>query len=134
MVRLHAVRRRGALVFPRLFFPHASPVTGILLAFSTYFVGFLVRPMGAAIFGHVGDRFGRKKSLLATIILMGIGTVGIGLVPSYESAGVVGPILLIILRSLQGIGVGGEWGGAILLATESGSRGGRGFGPAFRRQ
>ncbi|MFE7796386.1 MFS transporter [Nocardia sp. NPDC057440] len=121
----------AALVFPKLFFPHASPVTGILLAFSTYFVGFLVRPLGAAIFGHVGDRVGRKKSLLATIVLMGVGTVGIGLVPSYETIGVLGPVLLVFLRALQGIGVGGEWGGAILLAMESGSRTGRGFRASF---
>lgn len=121
----------AALVFPTLFFPHASPATGVLLAFSTYFVGFLARPLGAAIFGHVGDRFGRKKSLLATITLMGIGTVGIGLAPSYESVGVAGPILLVFLRCLQGIGLGGEWGGAALLAMESGSRGSRGFRASF---
>ncbi|MFC0449845.1 MFS transporter [Rhodococcus jostii] len=121
----------AALVFPKLFFPEASPVVGVLLAFSTYFVGFLARPLGAAIFGHIGDRVGRKKSLLATIILMGVGTVGIGLVPSYQEIGFWGPALLVFLRSLQGIGVGGEWGGAVLLAMESGSKGRQGFRGSF---
>ncbi|TMR29641.1 MFS transporter [Actinomadura geliboluensis] len=121
----------AALVFPKLFFPQASPVTGVLLAFSTYFIGFAARPLGAAIFGHIGDRAGRKNSLLATIVLMGIGTVGIGLVPSHESIGYWGPVLLVLLRTLQGIGVGGEWGGAVLLAMESGTRERAGFRGSF---
>lgn len=121
----------AALVFPKLFFPEASPVTGVLLAFSTYFIGFLARPLGAAIFGHIGDRAGRKNSLLATIVLMGIGTVGIGLVPSHDTIGFWGPIILVLLRTLQGIGVGGEWGGAVLLAMESGSTGRAGFRGSF---
>lgn len=121
----------AALVFPRLFFPEASPVTGVLLAFSTYFIGFLARPIGAAIFGHIGDRAGRKNSLLATIALMGIGTVGIGLVPSHESIGFWGPIILVVLRTLQGIGVGGEWGGAVLMAMESGDKKSAGFRGSF---
>lgn len=121
----------AALVFPALFFPNSSPVTGVLLAFSTYFVGFLARPLGAAIFGHLGDRVGRKKALMWTITLMGVGTVGIGLVPTYAVVGAVGPILLVALRTLQGIGVGGEWGGAVLLAMESGRKGGEGFRGSF---
>lgn len=121
----------AALVFPALFFPDASPVTGVLLAFSTYFIGFLARPVGAMIFGHLGDRVGRKAALLATIVLMGVGTVGIGLVPSYHSIGVWGPVLLVLLRTLQGIGVGGEWGGAVLLAMESGTKSRTGFRGSF---
>lgn len=121
----------AALVFPALFFPNSSPVTGVLLAFSTYFVGFLARPLGAAIFGHLGDRVGRKKALMWTIVLMGVGTVGIGLVPTYATVGALGPVLLVALRTLQGIGVGGEWGGAVLLAMESGRKGGEGFRGSF---
>lgn len=121
----------AALVFPALFFPEASPVTGVLLSFSTYFVGFLARPLGAVIFGHIGDRIGRKASLLATIILMGAGTVGIGLVPSYDSIGFWGPVLLVLLRTVQGIGVGGEWGGAVLLAMEAGTKRREGFRGSF---
>ncbi len=121
----------AALVFPTLFFPDASPVTGVLLAFTTYFVGFLARPLGAAIFGHIGDRVGRKQSLVITILLMGVGTVGIGLVPPYSSVGAIGPILLVLLRTIQGIGVGGEWGGAVLMAMESGKVGGEGFRGSF---
>lgn len=121
----------AALVFPALFFPNSSPVTGVLLAFSTYFVGFLARPLGAAIFGHLGDRRGRKTALIWTIVLMGIGTIGIGLAPTYATVGALGPIILVLLRTLQGIGVGGEWGGAVLLAMESGKRGGEGFRGSF---
>ncbi len=121
----------AALVFPTLFFPNSSPVTGVLLAFSTYFVGFLARPLGAAIFGHLGDRVGRKKALMWTIVLMGVGTVGIGLVPTHATIGALGPILLVALRTIQGIGVGGEWGGAVLLAMESGRKGGEGFRGSF---
>lgn len=108
----------AALVFPTLFFPQASPFTGVLLAFSTYFVGFLARPLGAAIFGHWGDRVGRKATLVATLLLMGISTVAIGLIPSHATIGVWGGVLLVLMRVLQGIGVGGEWGGAVLLAME----------------
>jgi metabolite-proton symporter len=117
----------AALVFPERFFPKSDPYTGTLLALSTYFVGFLARPLGAAIFGHYGDRLGRKASLIATLLLMGIATVGIGLVPDYESIGIWGAVLLTIGRLLQGIGVGGEWGGSVLLAAEWGSRQNRGF-------
>lgn len=108
----------AALVFPKLFFPQSDPFTGVLLAFSTYFVGFLARPLGAAIFGHWGDRVGRKATLVATLVLMGLSTVVIGLIPSYATIGLWGGVLLVLMRVLQGIGVGGEWGGAVLLAME----------------
>ncbi|WP_051343495.1 MFS transporter [Pseudonocardia spinosispora] len=110
----------AALVFPKLFFPGQSQFVGVLAAFGTLFVGFLARPIGAAIFGHYGDRIGRKTTLIATLLLMGISTFVIGLVPSFESIGVFAPILLILMRIGQGLGVGGEWGGSVLLAMEWG--------------
>lgn len=106
------------LVFAKLYFPQSDPLTGTLQAFSIYFVGFIARPIGAAIFGHYGDRIGRKSSLVATLILMGVATFAVGLVPSYDSIGIWGAVLLTVLRFIQGIGVGGEWGGSILLAME----------------
>src|ERR687887_2244751 len=106
------------LVFAKLFFPHSDPLVGTLEAFGIYAVGFVARPIGAAIFGHYGDRIGRKATLIATLLLMGIGTFLVGLVPPYANIGVLGGILLTILRALQGIGVGGEWGGSVLLAME----------------
>ena len=106
------------LVFGKLFFPQSDPLIGTLQAFGVYFVGFAARPIGAAIFGHYGDRLGRKSSLIATLVLMGLATFLIGLVPTYETAGVWGAVLLTILRFIQGVGVGGEWGGSILLAME----------------
>jgi metabolite-proton symporter len=108
----------AALVFPQVFFPASDAFTGTLLAFSTFFVGFVARPVGAAVFGHWGDRVGRKSALIATLVMMGAATVGIGLVPSYASIGIWAPIFLVIGRVLQGIGVGGEWGGSALLAGE----------------
>ncbi|MCI0462899.1 MAG: MFS transporter [Gemmataceae bacterium] len=117
----------AALVFPHVFFPDADPVTGLLLAFSTFTVGFLARPLGAVFFGYLGDRIGRKSTLVATLLLMGISTFLIGLLPTYEQIGVAAPVMLTLLRVLQGVGVGGEWGGAVLLALESGHRGKRGF-------
>jgi metabolite-proton symporter len=108
----------AALVFPRIFFPASDPFTGTLLAFSTYFVGFVARPFGAAFFGHYGDRLGRKAALIATLLLMGLATTGIGLVPGYDRIGIWGAVLLVIGRMLQGIGVGGEWGGSVLMAGE----------------
>ena len=117
----------AGLVFPKLFFPNSDPLTGTLLAFSTYFVGFVGRPIGAAIFGHYGDRIGRKATLIATLMLMGIATFLVAFVPSYASIGIWGAIILTVLRMLQGIGVGGEWGGSVLIAMEwartHGSRG-----------
>jgi MFS family permease len=117
----------AALVLPKLFFPKQDPFVGVLLAFSTNFVGFAARPIGAAIFGHYGDRLGRKVTLIATLLIMGIGTVLIGLVPTYAQIGIGGAVLLSILRALQGIGIGGEWGGSVLLSLEWNDRGKRGF-------
>jgi metabolite-proton symporter len=117
----------AALVFPKLFFPQSDPFTGTLLAFSTYFVGFVARPLGGVIFGHMGDRVGRKASLVATLLLMGVATLGVGLVPSYDVIGSWGAVLLVIARILQGVGVGGEWGGSILVAGEWTSPRWRGF-------
>lgn len=108
----------AALVFPKYFFPASDPFTGTLLSFSTYFVGFIARPFGAAFFGHYGDRIGRKAALIATLLLMGVATMGIGFVPGYDRIGIWGAVLLVFGRVLQGIGVGGEWGGSVLMAGE----------------
>jgi MFS family permease len=108
----------AGLIFPKLFFPNADPLTGTLAAFSTYFIGFVGRPIGAAIFGHYGDRIGRKATLISTLLLMGIATFLVAFVPGYESIGIWGAIILTALRTLQGIGVGGEWGGSVLIAME----------------
>ncbi|WP_043618856.1 MFS transporter [Nonomuraea candida] len=113
-------------IFAELFFPTSDPTTGLLLALGTYFGGFAARPIGAAIFGHYGDRIGRKATLIITLLTMGVATALVGLVPTYEQIGIWGGILLTLLRLLQGISVGGEWGGSVLLATEWGrTRGGR---------
>src|SRR5437764_3784479 len=117
----------AALVFPRLFFPGFSPFVGQLLSFCTFTAGFLPRPLGGVIFGHLGDRVGRKSTLVATLLLMGVSTVLIGLLPTHARIGAAAPVLLTLLRVLQGLGVGGEWGGSVLLALESGHRGRRGF-------
>src|SRR6201996_2411304 len=106
------------LIFGKLFFPNSDPATGTLQAFLIYAVGFVSRPIGAAIFGHLGDRIGRKSTLVATLLLMGIATVAVGLVPGYASIGIWGAVILTLLRFIQGIGVGGEWGGWVLLAME----------------
>ena len=108
----------AGLIFPKLFFPNEDPLTGTLAAFGTYFIGFVGRPIGAAIFGHYGDRIGRKATLIATLMLMGIATFLVAFVPSYASIGIWGAIILTVLRMLQGIGVGGEWGGSVLIAME----------------
>ncbi|WP_375788672.1 MFS transporter [Bradyrhizobium sp. Pha-3] len=108
----------AALIFGKLYFPSQDPYSATLLAFSTFFLGFAARPIGAVIFGHFGDRIGRKGTLVATLLLMGISTVLIGLVPTYDQIGIWGAVALTVLRMLQGIGVGGEWGGAIAVATE----------------
>jgi metabolite-proton symporter len=117
----------AALVFPKLFFPGVDPYVGILLAFGTQFGGFAARPIGAAIFGHWGDRIGRKSTLIVTLLLMGIGTALIGLLPTYAAIGIAAPLLLTVLRIVQGIAVGGEWGGSVLLAMEWGTVKRRGF-------
>ena len=108
----------AGLVFPKLFFPHESLLAGTLAAFSTYFIGFIGRPIGAAIFGHYGDRIGRKATLISTLLVMGIATFLVAFVPGYNSIGIWGAVLLTVLRTLQGIGVGGEWGGSVLIAME----------------
>lgn len=117
----------AALVFPELYFPKFDPFVGQILAFSTFTVGFLSRPLGGVIFGYLGDRVGRKSTLVATLLLMGLSTLLIGLVPTYEQIGVAAPLLLALLRFAQGVGVGGEWGGAVLLVLEYGHRDRRGF-------
>ena len=106
------------LVFGKLFFPQSDPLVGVLQAFAIFFIGFVGRPIGAAIFGHYGDRIGRKATLIATLLATGLATVAVGLVPTYESIGIWGAVLLTIIRLVQGIGVGGEWGGSVLLAME----------------
>src|SRR6516164_4759404 len=108
-----------ALVFNKLFFPLSDPALSTIAAFGTYAVGFLARPLGAAIFGHFGDRIGRKAMLAMTIVIMGLGTFSIGLLPTYEQIGIAAPVLLVLLRLLQGIGLGGEWGGAVLMVVEN---------------
>jgi len=117
----------AALVFPKLFFPDSSAYVGVLAAFGTQFVGFAARPIGAAIFGHYGDRFGRKSALITTLMLMGVGTFLIGCLPTHANIGFMAPVLLTLLRLIQGIGVGGEWGGSVLLSMEWGSAKRRGF-------
>ena len=106
------------LVFGKLFFPKSDPLVGVLEAFAVYTVGFIARPIGAAIFGHFGDRIGRKAALIATLLITGIATFAVGLVPTYESIGIWGAVLLTVIRFIQGVGVGGEWGGSVLLAME----------------
>ena len=108
----------AGLVFGKLYFPHEDPLTATLAAFGTYFIGFIGRPIGAAIFGHYGDRIGRKATLIATLLAMGIATFLIAFVPGYASIGIWGAVLLTILRVIQGIGVGGEWGGSVLISME----------------
>jgi metabolite-proton symporter len=106
------------LVFAKLFFPNSDPWVGTLEAFAIYAVGFVARPVGAAIFGHYGDRIGRKSTLIATLLLMGLATFAVALVPTYASIGIWGAVILTILRFIQGVGVGGEWGGSVLMSME----------------
>ncbi|MEN3300450.1 MFS transporter [Pseudonocardia sp.] len=117
----------AALVFPQLFFPGSDPLTGTLLAFSTYAVGYVSRPLGGFVFGRLGDVIGRKQVLVLTLTLIGVATFLIGLLPSYATIGVAAPIILVLLRFAQGVGVGGEWGGAVLLSSEFGDPAKRGF-------
>src|SRR2546430_3347944 len=117
----------AATVFPKLFFPELDPVAGTIASFTTNFVGFLARPIGGAFFGWFGDRVGRKSTLIATLLLMGIATGLMGLLPGYAQIGLAAPLLLSILRFLQGAGVGGEWGGSVLLSMEYGDDRRRGF-------
>ena len=117
----------AALVFGAVFFPSQDPATGVLLAFGTYAVGFVARPLGGIIFGHFGDRVSRKKMLVISLVLMGAATFAIGLLPTYAMIGVAAPMLLVFCRLLQGFAVGGEWGGAVLMAAEHGDDRHRGF-------
>ncbi|MFJ6656722.1 MFS transporter [Streptomyces sp. NPDC091377] len=117
----------AALVFGDLFFPSEDPLTGTLLAFSTYAVGYLSRPLGGFVFGRLGDVIGRKKVLIATLVLIGAATFVIGLLPTYDTMGIAAPIVLVLLRFAQGVGVGGEWGGAVLLSSEFADPRRRGF-------
>ncbi len=112
----------AALVFNQLFFPKFDPLVGTLLAFATYAVGFISRPLGGIVFGHYGDKLGRKNVLVITLLLMGVATFLIGVLPTYDSIGFWAPVLLVALRFLQGLGLGGEWGGAVLMTLESGDR------------
>ena len=121
----------AALVFNKLFFPDFEPLVGTLLAFTTYAVGFVARPLGGVIFGHYGDKLGRKNVLVVTLLLMGIATFAIGVMPTYATIGVWAPILLVALRFLQGLGLGGEWGGAVLMTLESGDPQRRGLNASW---
>ena len=117
----------AALFFPRLFFPKFDPLVGTLLAFGTYTVGFIARPFAGVVFGHFGDRIGRKQMLYITLLFMGISSTLIGCLPTYARVGIWAPILLVLMRICQGIGLGGEWGGAVLMAVEHAPAGRRGF-------
>ncbi|MBY4212484.1 MHS family MFS transporter [Rhodococcus fascians] len=121
----------AALVFNKVFFPGVSPALGTLAAFATFGVGFLFRPLGGIIFGHFGDTLGRKKLLVIAMLMMGVATFLIGLLPTYATVGVAAPILLVILRAAQGLAVGGQYGGAMLLVTENAPPGKRGFYGSF---
>src|ERR1044071_5022680 len=122
----------AVLVFPRLFFPASDPTAATLASLATFAIAFFARPVGSALFGHFGDRVGRKTTLVAALLTMGLSTVAIGLLPTYASIGVLSPLLLALCRFGQGLGLGGEWGGAVLLATENappGKRAGYGMVP-----
>jgi metabolite-proton symporter len=117
----------AALVFNRLFFPNFDPIAGTMAAFASYSVGFFARPLGGVIFGHFGDRVGRKSMLVTTLMMMGLATFCVGLLPTYGQAGVLAPVLLVALRFVQGLGVGGEWGGAVLMVVEHADKKRRGL-------
>jgi metabolite-proton symporter len=121
----------AALVFNKLFFPDADPLTGTLLAFATSATGFVARPIGGVVFGHYGDKLGRKTVLVVTLLVMGIATFLIGLLPTYAAIGVAAPILLVVLRIVQGLGLGGEWGGAVLMSLEHGQPDRRGWNASW---
>jgi len=121
----------AALLFPHLFFPSVDPLTGTIAAFATFAVGFIARPIGAAVFGHFGDRIGRKSMLVFSLLLMGGSTVAIGFLPTYETAGMWAAVMLCALRLLQGFAVGGEWGAAVVMAVEHAPANRRGFYGSF---
>ncbi|MFF3830804.1 MFS transporter [Streptomyces sp. NPDC002458] len=124
----------AALVFDKVFFPELEGPIGTLVAFATFWVGFLARPLGGIIFGHYGDKLGRKKTLVITLLMMGISTTAIGLLPGYASIGIAAPILLVCIRMIQGIGLGGEWGGSVLIASEHAPKGKSVLYGAFAQQ
>ncbi|MEU2465249.1 MHS family MFS transporter [Mesorhizobium sp. B2-3-3] len=124
----------AALVFDKVFFPELEGPIGTLVAFATFWVGFLARPIGGIVFGHYGDRLGRKKTLVITLLMMGISTTAIGLLPGYASIGIAAPILLVCIRMIQGIGLGGEWGGSVLIASEHAPKGKSVLYGAFAQQ
>src|SRR5699024_376653 len=124
----------AALVFGKVFYPDIAPAAGILASFATFWVGFLARPLVGVLFGHLGDRLGRKNVLVATLLLMGVATTLIGVLPSYDSIGMAAPIALVVLRAAQGLAVGGEWAGATLMATENASTRKRGMAGAWVQQ
>ena len=117
----------AGIVFNKLYFPTDDPYMGTILAYSTFAIGYLARPFGGFLFGHFGDRIGRKSMLVLTMLIMGIGTIGIGLVPTYAQIGIAAPIILQTLRLCQGLGLGGEWGGAVLMTYEYASKKERAF-------
>src|SRR5881392_1822846 len=117
----------SALVFGPLFFPQSDPLMGVLQSFGIFFIGFVGRPIGAAIFGHWGDRIGRKATLITTLLVMGISTALVGLLPGTDKIGALAPVLLVLLRLLQGLAVGGEWSGSVLLSMEWGDQKRRGL-------
>lgn len=121
----------AALVFPSAFFPDSSPTIGLILSFGTFAFGFIARPLGGVLFGHFGDRIGRKKTLVIALVMMGIASTLIGLLPTYATIGVAAPILLSLLRFAQGLAIGGQWGGAMLLVTESAPADQRGYYGAY---
>jgi len=117
----------AALVFNKLFFPEFDPAVGTIMAYASFALGFFARPVGGVVFAHYGDRVGRKSVLVTTLMIMGVATFLIGLMPTYATIGIWAPILLVTLRFVQGFGVGGEWGGAVLMAVEHGHKGKRGL-------
>src|SRR5689334_22014855 len=117
----------AALVFPHVFFPTGNATAATLASLGTFAVGFLARPIGGLVFGHYGDRIGRKKLLVLSLLMMGLSTFAIGLLPSYATVGVLAPVLLVVLRLIQGFALGGEWGGAVLIVSEHGDPARRGF-------
>ena len=121
----------AALVFPSAFFPDASPAVGLILSFSTFAFGFIARPVGGILFGHFGDRIGRKRTLVLALVLMGVASTMIGLLPTFATIGIAAPILLSVLRFAQGLAIGGQWGGAMLLVTESAPDNKRGYYGSF---
>src|ERR1700723_930417 len=121
----------AVLVFPRLFFPASDPASASLQSFATFALAFFARPIGSAVFGHFGDRVGRKATLVTALLTMGISTVAVGLLPTYATIGVAAPALLALCRFGQGLGLGGEWGGAVLLATENAPPGKEGWYGSF---